>query len=107
MELRRQVIVARLVDLVGDDQYRNRPAPQDLGNLRVPLTQAGASVDNQRGGVALVDRLARLPLHGEGERVPAAEVAPAGVDQLKARPVPLAGHGLTISRLASLFVPDS
>ena len=53
MEVRRQVVVARLVDLVGDHHDGNGPAPQDLGDLSVALAQPRARVDDEHGGIGV------------------------------------------------------
>ena len=81
--------VARLVDLVGGDDDGQPAAAQDVRDLLVAGAHARARVDDEQRDLGVGERLARLVLDRDGQRVLVAEVDAAGVDQREAAPVPV------------------
>ena len=59
-------------------------AAQHVGDLLVAGAQPGARVDDEQRDVGVGERLARLVLDRDGERVGVLEVDAAGVDQREA-----------------------
>ena len=76
--------VVRRVDLVGRDHHGEPAAAQDVGDLLVARPHAGAGVDDEQRHLGVGQRLARLVLDRDGERVLVVEVDAAGVDQREA-----------------------
>ena len=81
--------VARVVDLVGDDDHGLGRCTQQRRDLGVAGTKPSAGVDHVQDHVGVGDRLAGLMLDGARERVLGGEVHPAGVDQRDRKAVPL------------------
>ena len=104
VELRGDVEVARVVDLVGDDDHRLRGGPEQRRDLGVAGTQAGARVDHMEDRVGIGDRLAGLMLNRTGERILGGHVDAARVDQRDRDAVPLRLDVLAVTRDPGLRV---
>jgi hypothetical protein len=106
VEVVRQHEVLRRVDLVRRHHHGQRAAPEDGRDLLVAGAQAGARVDHQHGRLGVRERLARLVLDRDRERVFGLEVHPAGVDQRQAPAVPLGVDLLAVARDPGALVDD-
>ena len=82
------------------------PAAQDLGDLLVAGPHAGAGVDHEQGDLGVGDRLARLILDADRQRVVVLEVDAAGVDQGQPAAVPLGRQLLAVARDPRPLVHD-
>src|SRR5215211_2446300 len=98
--------VARVVDLVGRDDDGQAAAAQDVGDLRVAGAHARARVYDEQRDLRIGERLARLVLDRDAERVLLAEVDAAGVDQREAAAVPVGRELLAVARDAGALVDD-
>ena len=98
--------VVRRVDLVRGDDDRQLPAAQDLRDLLVARPHPRARVDHEQRDLGVGDRLARLVLDRDGQRVLVVEVDAAGVDQRAAAAVPLGRELLAVARDARPLVDD-
>ena len=94
MQLERRRLVGGVVDLVGDDDHRPVRAAQDLRDLLVARSQAGAGVDHRGDDVGLLDRHPRLGGHLGLHRRVVADVDAARVDEDERPPAPLAHASL-------------
>ena len=106
VEVVREHEVVRGVDLVGRHHHGQRAAAQDLGDLLVARPHAGAGVDHEQRDLGVGDRLARLVLDADRERVVVLEVDAAGVDQRQPAAVPLGRELLAVARDPRPLVDD-
>ena len=106
MELERLGIAAWIVELVGDQDHRLARAAQEVGELLVPGSDAGARVDHEQHEVGLGDGsaglLGDLALH----RGRVAGIDATGVDDREGGAAPLDDQLLAVARDARLLVHD-
>ncbi len=104
VELGGDVLVARAVDFVDDDEDRDVAAAQRLRQLGVAGPDPGAAVDDEQDRLGLGDPDPGLALHVRGQLALVGEVDPAGVEQVEGDAVPLAGDALAVAGDARLGV---
>ena len=106
VELERQALLRRVVDLVREDEHVLLRLAQDLGQLLVAGGDADARVDDEEDEVGLLDRRARLQRDLLGDRARIRDVDAAGVDQQETAAVPFADELLAVARRALRLVHD-
>ena len=100
--LEREIVAARVVELVRDQQHRHVRAAQAVRQLQVGRAGRGRGVDEQQHEVGLADRELGLADDLALERAVVARIHPAGVDQCEERAAPLHDHALAVARHAGL-----
>ena len=106
MELERLGVAARVVELVGDQDHRLARAAQEVGELLVAGSDAGARVDHEQHEIGLGDRRARLVGDLALHRARVARIDAAGVEDREGRAPPLDDQLLAVARDAGLLVHD-
>ena len=98
VQVERQALLARIVDLVGDQEHRLARAAKDVCDLFVPRAHACLGVDDEEHEIGLRDRLLRL--HGDRlrHRRLVGDVDAARVDEEEPFSVPLTDELLAIAR---------
>ena len=104
VQVERQALLARVVDLVGDQEHRLARAAKDVGDLFVPRAHACLGVDDEEHEIGLRDRLLRL--HGDRlrHRRLVGDVDAARVDQQEALAVPVGDELLAVAGHARRLV---
>ena len=106
VELEREALLRRVVDLVREHEHVLLRLAQDLRELLVARRDPGAGIDDEQHEVGLGDRGARLLGDLLRDRARVGDVDAAGVDQQEAAPVPLADELLAVARRALRLVHD-
>ena len=106
VQLERERLLARVVDLVRDHEHRLLRLAQDLRDLLVARRDPDLRVDDEEDEVGLRDRLARLVGDRARDRRLVGDVDAAGVDQQEALRAPLADELLAVARDARRLVHD-
>ena len=106
VQVERQALLRRVVDLVREQQHLLLRAAQQLGELLVAGRDAGARVDDEQHEVGLGDRGARLLGDLRRDVAAVGEVDAARVDQHELLAVPLADELLAVARRALRRVDD-
>ncbi len=106
VELERERLLRRVVDLVREHEHRLLRLAQDLRELLVARRDAGARVDDEEHEIRLADRRARLLRDLPRDRARIGDVDAAGVDQHELLPVPLAEQLLAVARRPLRLVHD-
>ena len=84
VQLERERLLLRIVDLVRDHEHRLLRLAEDLRDLLVARRDAGLRVEHEEDDVGLRDRLARLVGDRARERRHVGDVDAAGVDEQEA-----------------------
>ena len=106
MELERERLLARVVDLVRDHEHRLLRLAQDLRDLLVARRDPDLRVDDEEHEVGLRDGLPRLVGDRARDRRLVGDVDAARVDQQEALRAPLADQLLAVARDARRRVHD-
>ena len=107
VQLERERLLRRVVDLVREHEHGLPGEAKDLGQLLVAGHHAGAGVGDEQDEVGLLDREARLVDDRAGHLVLAHDVDAAGVDQQELLAGPLADELLAVAGGAARLVDDS
>ena len=106
VQLVREDVVRRVVELVREDERRLVRLAEDLRDLLVAGRDAGLRVDDEEDEVRLLDGRARLLGDRARHRRLIRDVHAAGVDQEEALAVPVADELLAVARDARRLVHD-
>ena len=106
MQLERERLHARIVDLVRDHEHGLLRLAEDLCDLLVARRDPDLGVDDEEDEVGLGDRLAGLDGDRAGDRRLVGDVDAAGVDQEEAPAGPLDDELLAVARDARGLVDD-
>ena len=106
VELERLGIAAWIVELVRDQDHRLARAAQQVGELLVPGSDAGARVDHEQHEIGLGDRGASLVGDLALHRARVAGIDATGVEDREGGPAPLDDQLLAVARDARLLVHD-
>ena len=106
VELEREGIAPRVVDLVRHEQHGLVRDAQDLGQLLVAGRDPDLRVDHENNEVCIGDRALCLVGNLPGEIVLAGDVDAAGIDQQEALARPLADELLAVARRPARVVHD-
>ena len=106
VQLERERVLARVVDLVREHEHRLVRLAQDLRDLLVAGRDPELRVDDEEDEVGLGDRLARLVGDRARDRRLVGDVDAARVDEQEALAGPLADELLAVARDARRLVDD-
>ena len=106
VELEREHVLARVVDLVREEEHGLVGAAEDRGQLLVAGHHAGPRVGDEEDEVGFGDRGLRLLGDRARQRRRVGDVDAAGVDQQEAVPVPLADELFAVTGDAGCLVHD-
>ena len=106
VELERELLLRRVVDLVGDDEHVLLGLAENLGELLVAGRHTGARVDDEEHEVRLADRRACLLCDLTRDRVRIGDVDATGVDREEVVALPLDDQLLAVARRALRLVHD-
>ncbi len=106
VQVERERVLARVVDLVREHEHRPVRLAQDLRDLLVAGRDPRLRVDDEEDEVGLLDGLARLVRDRPRERCRIGDVDAAGVDEQEPFRVPLADELLAVARDAGCLVDD-
>ncbi len=106
VQLERERLLLRVVDLVRDHEHRLLRLAEDLRDLLVAGRDPGLRVEDEEDDVGLRDRLAGLVGDRARERRHVGDVDAARVDQQEAAVPPLADELLAVARDARGLVHD-
>ena len=106
VQLERERLLLRVVDLVRDHEHRLLRLAQDLRDLLVTGRDPDLRVEHEEDDVGLRDRLARLVGDRARDRRRVGDVDAAGVDEEEAPVPPLAEELLAVARDARRLVHD-